>query len=170
MVVLKIFNVLENVIICLLCLWFGGKKEKKMKVSSLKVGKKVYSLCENILENFVFEESVQDFSYVEFGWNCLYFEDIELYYNFLVDLLMCFFELLVLKYLNVLFNDIQIFLFEMWIFFVLKLLDLKGNWVRKLLVMKIRCVRVGIGNSKILSLFCVKVLFFSKDNLLSDFR
>lgn len=106
-------------------------------MNSLKVGK-LYSLCENIYENYIFDESCQDFMYVEFGWNCLHLEEIEFYYNLLVIFFICLFELLMLKFLNVFYNDIQIVLFEMWIVFVFKILDLKGNYVKKLLVLKIK--------------------------------
>lgn len=66
----------------------------------------MYSLCEDIYENFVLEEGELDFIYVELGWNCFYLEDIELYYNDLMILFICLFELLMLKYLNVFYNDI----------------------------------------------------------------
>lgn len=170
MAALKTLNASENAITCLPCLWLGGKKEKKTKASSLKVGKKAYSSCENILENLVFEESVQDFSYAESGWNCPHLEDIELHHNSLADLPTCLFELPVLKYLNVSSNDIQTLPFEMWTSPALKSLDLKGNWVRKLPVMKTRRARAGTGNSKTSSLPRAKVLSLSKDNLPSDLR
>ena len=165
---LKTLNASENAITCLPCLWLGGKKEKSVKHSSLKVGKKPYSSCENIPENLDFEDSVHDFNYAESGWNCPHLEDIELHHNSLTGLPTCLFELPLLKYLNVSYNDIQTLPFEMWTSPALKSLDLKGNFVRKLPVMKTKSTKGG--NGKTSSLPRAKVLSLSKDNLPVDLR
>ena len=165
---LKTLNASENAITGLPSLWLGGKKEMAQK-NNLKAGKKPYSSCENIQENLAFEESEQDFTYAESGWNCPHLEDIELHHNSLTTLPTCLFELPTLKYLNVSSNDIQTLPFEMWTAPALKTLDLKGNFVRKLPVMKTRRGGRGSGG-KTSSLPRAKALSLSKDNLPVDMR
>ena len=159
---LKTLNASENELNSLPCLWIGGRKDVSTK-SSLKAGKP-YSSCENIHENLTSEESCQDFTYAESGWNCPHLEEIELHHNSLTALPICLFELPMLKYLNVSYNDIQTVPFEMWIAPSLKFLDLKGNFVKKLPVLKIRR-KGGQGNGKTSTLPRAKVLSLSKDRL-----
>lgn len=159
---LKTLNASENEISSLPCLWLAGRKDVSTK-SSLKAGKP-YSSCENIHENLTFEDSSQNFSYAESGWNCPHLEEIELHHNSLTALPTCLFELPMLKYLNVSHNDIQTVPFEMWIAPALKTLDLKGNYVKKLPVLKIRR-KAGPGNGKSATLPRAKVLSLSKDSL-----
>lgn len=165
---LKTLNASENTISGLPSLWLGGKKEVTQR-NSFKAAKKPYSSCENIQENLAFEDSEQDFTYAESGWNCPHLEEIELHHNSLASLPTCLFELPVLKYLNVSYNDIENLPFEMWTAPVLKSLDLKGNFVRKLPVMKTRRGGRGV-TSKTSSLPRAKALSLSKDNLPLDMR
>lgn len=163
---LKTLSASDNEINGLPSLWIGGRKDVSSK-SSLKAGKP-YSSCENIHENLTFEESCQDFTYAESGWNCPHLEEIELHKNSLTTVPVCLFQLPMLKYLNVSYNDIQTVPFEMWTAPALKTLDLKGNFVKKLTVLKIRKNGGGSTNGKSSTLPRAKVLSLSKDSL--DFR
>ena len=160
---LKTLSASENEINGLPSLWLGGRKDVS-KTSSLKAGKP-YNSCENIHENLTFEESCQDFTYAESGWSCPHLEEIELHHNSLTSLPTCLFELPMLKYLNVSYNDIQTVPFEMWTAPALKTLDLKGNFVKKLTVLKVRRNGGGSGNGKSSTLPRAKVLSLSKDCL-----
>ncbi|XP_068698664.1 leucine-rich repeat serine/threonine-protein kinase 1-like [Montipora capricornis] len=160
---LKRLNVSENELSGLPCDWIGGKKDV-CTTNSLKAGKP-YSSCENIHENHTFDESCQDFTYAESGWNCPHLEEIELHHNSLATLPTCLFELPMLKSLNVSHNDIQTVPFEMWIAPALKTLDLKGNYVKKLPVLKIKRKGTSGNHGKPSTLPRAKLLSLSKDSL-----